>query len=77
MREIECDRHGADGHRDVQDRAAGSLCRGDLRIGHDAVTGAKVDRIGGNLVDTGAGADGLIVDLDAGKFGVFVEPFGI
>jgi len=48
-----------------------------LRIGHDPVTGAEVDCIGSDLIDTGAGTDRLIIDLDAGQFGVFIKPLGV
>ena len=51
--------------------------RGDLGLVHRAVGGAEVHGALGELADAAAGADGLIVDLDAGLLVVGVEPLGV
>jgi hypothetical protein len=61
----------------VQNRATGSLGCSDLCIRHNTVTSAKVDGTGSNLIDTGAGTDGLIVNIYTGEFTVFAKPFGV
>ena len=69
--------HRADGHGDVQDGAESRSSSGDLCIGHNTVRRAEIHGTRGNLVNTGAGTNRLIINLDTGDFSVFTEPFGI
>ena len=56
---------------DVQDLgAAGRLGRGDLLVLHGGVGSAEVHGQLGELLDTAAGADALVVDLDVGIGGL-------
>ena len=51
---------------------------GQHLVGHGHVGSAKVHQAAGHLANAAAGADRLIVDLDAGMRGaVLGEPFGI
>ena len=71
------DCHRANGHRYVQNRAICRLGGRNLCIRHDTVTGAEVDSAVGDLSDSAAGTDGIVVDLDTGKFIIGIKPFGV
>src|SRR6266851_318649 len=70
-------------HRDNRAEDGGDVHRLDLRtvdllIAHGAIGGAEVNDTLGDLADTAAGADGLVVDLHAGVLlAVFAEPLGV
>ena len=65
------DHHGAERHRDVQDRALRCCCSVGV-IGTSR--GAEVDRLRLDLRDAAAGADPLVDDLDARLAGVGRRP---
>jgi hypothetical protein len=61
----------------VKNRTTGSLGRGDLCIGHNAITGTKVDSTGSNLINACAGTNGLIVYIYTSEFTILTKPFGV
>jgi hypothetical protein len=66
--------HGAE-HRGHMEHVG--VHRRDLALVHRPIAGPEVDRTLGELADTAAGADRLIVDLHAGLPVVGVEPLGV
>ena len=56
--------HRTEGRRDLDRLTVGGR-RGDLRVLQEGIGGAEVDRVVGPLLDAAAGADRLVVELDA------------
>src|SRR4029450_5405594 len=68
------DRHGCGGHRYVQGGAGGRPRARLLVSRQGGGAGAAVGRLGGDLLDTGAGTDRVVVDLGAAQLLVLVNP---
>ena len=55
----------------------GSLGGLHLVVGHNSIGSTEINRSIGDLGDTGAGADGLIIDLDSELLSIDIKPLGI